>query len=549
MADKPAFDYDYIIIGSGFGGSVSALRLTEKGYRVLVLEKGKWLTGKDFPKTNWNFKRWLWMPLLKFHGLFKLTFFRHVAVLSGVGVGGGSLVYANTLPVPGKKFFEAESWAHLANWEEELRPFYPIALKMLGATPNPRLESGDLALKELAEKIGKAEHFGKTNVAVYFGEAGKTVKDPFFGGAGPDRTGCIFCGGCMLGCRHNAKNTLDKNYLHLAQKHGAVIQAESEVIDVAPLKAADGADGYTIKWHSSTRWFNRKSGTLTSRGVIFSGGVMGTIKLLLKLRKTSLPCLSEQVGQSIRTNSESLIGITTFGKKFDFSKGVAIGSILHTDENSHLEPVRYPAGSGAWRMMMTPMVHGRNIFVRMFRMAKDTLRHPLRTMQAFLVDDLARRTQILLFMQTVNSTLRLKRGILGMKSSISSGESPSAFLPEAKQLADDYARIVDGKPMVLANETLAGIPTTAHILGGAVMGSSELEGVIDAQNRVFGYHNMLICDGSAISANPGVNPSLSITALTERAMSKIPPAATSGVLNNREKIRAVLDAENPLSNP
>jgi len=518
-------DYDYIIIGSGFGGSVSALRLAEKGYRVLVLEKGKWLKEVDFPKTNWNVKRWLWLPVFKFHGLFSLSFFRHVTILGGVGVGGGSLVYANTMPVPDKPFFQSKTWSHLADWEEELKEFYPLALKMRGAAPCPRMETGDTALKQLADQMGKGDQFQQTTVAVYFGEPDVTVPDPYFEGKGPDRTGCIFCGGCMLGCRFNAKNTLDKNYLYLAQQQGAVIQAESEVYDVAPIKAADGADGYRVKWRSSTKFLKSK-GEFTAGGVVFSGGVLGTTRLLLKLKSSSLPELSEKVGCGVRTNSESLVGVTTRDKDKIFSDGVAISSILHTDKHSHVEPVRYSAGSGIWRLLMSPMIRGgkgNNVFVRIIKIVLDLLLHPIANFKAFTVNDWSAKTQILLFMQTIDSTLRLTMGRLGLKSTVDTGDPPSAFIPEAKQIADDYAKIVDGKPMVLLTETVLGIPTTAHILGGVVMGKDAEEGVIDKDNRVFGYKNMYVCDGSMISANIGVNPSLTITALSERAMSKIRP--------------------------
>lgn len=521
MTNQVSYDYDYIIIGSGFGGSVSALRLSEKGYRVLVIEKGKWLKAQDFPKTNWNLKKWLWLPQLKFHGLFKMTFFRHIAVLSGVGVGGGSLVYANTLPIPKDEFFQSKSWSHLADWRKELEPFYPVALRMLGASENPRLQVGDLALKQLAKETGKEEKFKATNVAVYFGEPGVSAEDPFFEGKGPERSGCIFCGGCMLGCRYNAKNTLDKNYLHLAQQNGVKIQAESEVFDVVPIDGETGKSGYRVRWKLSTRYFKKK-GEITAMNVIFSGGVMGTVKLLLRLKQKSLPRLSEKLGYGIRTNSESLIGVTTYDKRTDFSKGVAIGSILHTDEHSHLEPVRYSAGSGAWRILMSPLAFGRNVFIRIFQILADLVLHPIKNLRVWLVDDWAKRTQIMLFMQSLNSTLRFKKNILGMKSVLDTGTRPTSFIPEAKELSEHYARIVKGKPTVLLTETLAGIPTTAHILGGCTMGKNEKEGVIDKNNHVFGYENMMICDGSVISANPGVNPSLTITALTERAMSKIP---------------------------
>lgn len=513
-------DYDYIIIGSGFGGSVSALRLAEKGYKVLVLEKGKRLRGDDFPKTNWNLRRWMWLPRLGMTGLFKLTFFRHVAVVSGVGVGGGSLVYANTLPVPTRNFFKADSWAHLADWEKELEPYYPLAKQMLGASQNPYIRRGDRALQELAREIGKEDSFQTTDVAVYFGKQGVTVPDPYFGGEGPDRTGCNQCGGCMLGCRYNAKNTLDKNYLYFAEKLGVEVLPESEVFDVKPL-SEDGSAGYRVHFRNSLSWFGRKR-SLTASNVIFSGGVLGTVKLLLKLKQSSLPRLSDVLGRRVRTNSESLIGVTTFDKSKSFSEGIAIGSILHTDEHSHLEPVRYSAGSGFWRIFMAPMVSGSNIVVRFVHMMKDLITKPVQNLKVILTDDWSKRTQILLFMQTIDSTLRFRRGLFGMASVKDEGKPPTAFIPEAQDLAHRYGRIIDGKPMTMSTETLLGIPTTAHILGGCPMGKDASEGVVDRNNFVFGYKNMMICDGSMISANPGVNPSLTITALTERAMGLIP---------------------------
>ena len=516
-----ALDYDYIIIGSGFGGSVSALRLTEKGYSVLVLEKGKRLQAKDFPKTNWNLKRWFWLPSLKFFGLFRLSFFRHITILSGVGVGGGSLVYANTLPIPSDEFFTSSAWAHLADWKKELMPFYPVARKMLGTARNPRLETGDLALKKLAKELGKEDRFQPTEVAVFFGEPEKTVPDPYFGGQGPEREGCRFCGGCMTGCRYNAKNSLDKNYLYLAEKNGAVVQAESEVYDVRPLGAPDGSDGYRVFWRQSTRYFKRK-GAFTCKGVVFAGGVLGTVPLLLKLKKKSLPNLSDRIGYRVRTNSESLLGVTTTDKSVSFSNGIAIGSILQVDRFSSVEPVRYASGSGFWRILMSPMVSGSNAVVRLLRVLQEIVRHPIAFLKTYFVDDWARRTQILLFMQTLESTLRFSRGLLGMKSTVDQGKAPTAFIPEAQDIARRFARIAGGRTTALLTETLLGIPTTAHILGGAVMGKNAQEGVIDKDNHVFGYRNMLVCDGSMISANPGVNPSLTITALTERAMSKIP---------------------------
>jgi len=516
MSDEIQFDYDYIIIGSGFGGSASALRLSEKGYKVLVIEKGKWYKNEDFPKRNWNIKKWLWIPFIRLYGFFKITIFKHITTLTGVGVGGGSLVYANTLPIPTKNYFIADSWGHLADWENELKPFYNTALKMMGTTTNPKLSFGDEKLKELAQDLKIEDQFSATDVAVFFGEPEETVPDPYFGGEGPDRAGCNFCGGCMVGCRYNAKNTLDKNYLYFAQKNGAQIQAESEVYDVIP-----NQNGYVVKWKSSTKIF-KKHGQLSSKGIVFAGGALGTVKLLLKLKKNSLPKLSPAVGMNIRTNSESLIGITVPDKQTDFSKGVAIGAILNTDEYSHLETVNYPPGSGFWRIAMSPFAHGNNVIIRILKVIGNFIFHPIKNLKSMFVDDWAKRTQILMLMQTINSTLKFSKGLFGMKSTLTKGKKPTSFIPEAEMLAKKYANKVDGNPTMLLSETILGIPTTAHILGGAVMGESANEGVINKNNQVFGYDNMYICDGSMISANPGVNPSLSILALSERAMSKIP---------------------------
>lgn len=517
------FDTDWVVIGSGFGGSVSALRLAQKGYRVHVIEKGKRWEAQDFPSTNWNIRRWLWIPLIRCFGFFRISLFRHITVLSGVGVGGGSLVYANTLPEPDPRFYRGPSWRHLADWERELAPYFPLARRMLNTAPNPRLETGDQVLREIARALGREEGFRPTSVGIWFGEEGTAVPDPYFGGQGPQRKGCVFCGACMTGCRHEAKNTLDKNYLWLAERLGVEIQPESEVTDVRPLGGEDGSDGYEVRWRQSTRWTG-SGGSLTTRGVVFAGGVLGTVPLLLRLRESSLPRLSDRVGRGVRTNSESLVGVTTFDHRTRFSEGVAIGSILDLGEGSHLEPVRYGEGSGFWRLLMSPLAHGRSTLERLARAFWDLLRHPIRNLRAFFVWDWAKRTQILLFMRTMDGTLRLRRGRFRLKTAHERGEIPTAYVPDARQLAEHFAGKVDGKPMALATETLLGIPTTAHILGGACMGADASEGVIDASNRVFGYRNMLVCDGSMITANPGVNPSLTITALSERAMDRIPPA-------------------------
>ena len=521
MANQ-TFDYDYVIIGSGFGGSVSALRLSEKGYKVLVIEKGKWFTKpEDFPKTNWNLRKWMWMPKLGMQGLFQLTFYRHVGILSGVAVGGGSVVYANTLPIPKSEFFNSGHWNGLEDWENDLKPFYAVAKQMLGAEKHPYMSRSDKAMLQLAKEMGDEKSFDKTDVAVYFGKPDVTVSDPYFDGKGPDRTGCILCGGCMLGCRYNAKNTLDKNYLYLAQQLGAKIIAEKEVYDVVPL-SNDGSDGYEIKFKDSLSYFPKKE-SVKAKAVIFSGGVLGTMDLMLKLKETSLPNLSDTLGTGIRTNSESLIGVTTYDKSVSFSEGIAIGSIVNIDDSRHVEPVKYSEGAGFWRIFMAPMVTGKNIFSRFFNMMKDFVIHPIQNLKVFLVDDWSKRTHILLYMESIDSTLSLKRTGFGfMKTNLDTGPAPTAFNPKAHEIAHKIEKIVNGKAMVMSTETLLGIPTTAHILGGACMGKDASSGVVDKNNNVFNYKNMMVCDGSMMSANPGVNPSLSITAISERAMTKIP---------------------------
>lgn len=515
-------DYDFVIIGSGFGGSVSALRLSEKGYKVLVIEKGKWFkSGNDFAKTNWNLKKWLWAPMLGLQGIMRISLFRHITVMSGVGVGGGSLVYANTLPIPPRSFFEAKSWSHLANWETELEPFYRLARKMLGATQHPYHSKSEKVMATLAEEIGKKESFTKPHLAIYFGKPGETVEDPYFNGQGPDRTGCILCGACMTGCRHNSKNTLDKNYLYLAQIHGTEIIAEREVTNVLPINN-DGSTGYTITHQSSLSLIKNKK-TITAGAVIFSGGVMGTISLLTHLKEKSLPRLSDMLGKRVRTNSESLIGVVSYDQQTDYSEGVAIGSLLHLDERRNLEPVRYGAGSGFWRLLVAPLTHAKSVAGRFTGIFTDWLRHPIDNFKVLTTDDFARRSLVLLYMETIDSTLQLVKSRFGkLGTRVEEGMAPAANNENAFDLARRMAGIMNGKAMLVVSEALLGIPTTAHILGGACMGSNEKEGVIDVNHRVFNYHNMWICDGSTISANPGVNPSLTITALTERAMSKIP---------------------------
>ena len=389
---------------------------------------------------------------------------------------------------------------------------------MLGAVPNPQLFDADQALEKVAENLGRKEHFEHPNLGVYFGEEGKTVNDPYFNGKGPTRTGCNFCGGCMTGCRYNSKNTLDKNYLWLAQDLGAEILAEKEVVDVKPLSS----EGYEVKFRSSTAFF-RRTKTLRSKGIIFSGGVLGTVKLLLKLKQKSLPKLSDKVGDEIRTNNETLISVSTADTDKDLSKGVAIGSLLHTDDDSHLEVVRYSRGSGFWKLLHLPMAEGKTPPQRILNVLGQLVKSPVSWFRTYFVNGWSKSTAVLLFMQSVDSTIRLKKNFFGgMSSGVSTGKRPTADIPASKELTRRYSKAVNGKATSFVLESIAGIPTTAHILGGAVMGADPSQGVINSSNEVFGYKKMYVIDGSMISANPGVNPSLSITAIAERAMSKIP---------------------------
>lgn len=533
--NRDADHFDVIIVGSGFGGSVSAHRLVQKGYRVLMLEKGRRLTASDFPKTNWDLRRWFWAPILGWRGLFSMRFFRHITVFSGVGVGGGSLVYANTLPIPNDDFFAAPSWAHLARWKHELSEHYHTARSMLGAAVNPYQTYPDKILAEVARDLGKAQSHQSTTVAVYFGEPGKTVADPYFGGEGPTRTGCIQCGGCMLGCRFHAKNTLDKNYLYFAEKHGLVLQPDSEVTWVRPIPHQTHPTCYevTAQYGASILPWKRHTRRYKANKVIFAGGVLGTVDLLLKLKghQDGLPHLSPQLGAFVRTNSESLIGVISHKPDVDMSKGIAITSILHTDPHSHLEPVRYPRGSGFFRIMGMPHVGPGTFWQRMWGLLTYTCRHPWRVFKSYTVSDFAKQTMILLYMRTLDGHLRFTRRrrwwhlfCPKLASAVTAGEPPQAAIPEATDLARRIATKVDGEPMSILNETLLNIPSTAHILGGCCMGDSAATGVIDAQHRVHGYDGLYVIDGSAISANPGVNPSLTICALAERAMTFIPAA-------------------------
>lgn len=519
-------EYDYVIIGSGFGGSVSAHRLTQKGYKVLVIEKGKQYHAHTMPKSTRDMKRWLWAPMAGLHGIMKMTLFRHVMVLSGVGVGGGSLVYGATLPTPKPQYFKTGSWAGLSDWEQVLKPHYDTALKMLGAADNPTLTEGDLVIKQLAERLGKVEEFKPARAGIFFsqpGQEGTVTEDPYFNGAGPARRGCIECGGCLTGCPHNAKNSLDKNYLYLARQAGADVIAQTEVTDVSPVGTEDGQQGYLIKTRPVVG--NKKSyPAIFAKGVVFAGGVLGTVPLLLKLKSSgSLSRLSERVGHDIRTNSETLTAVTSDSNTVNFAQGIGIGSILNTDDHSHVEPINYSPKSDFWRWILAPKTTAKTFLGRMFQLTKSVLTEPVANFKSLFAPNWSQRTLYLLFMQHLDSTLTLKRNRFGfLSTSMGDGPPPSCNIPESERVSKGVQEIINGRVTRPLNEAFLGAPSTAHILGGAVMGADEQTGVIDKHNRVFGYHNMYVCDGSAMSANPGVNPSLSITALTEWAMSHVP---------------------------
>jgi cholesterol oxidase len=522
--------FDWIIIGSGFGGSVSALRLAEKGYRVLVVEKGRRFGVDDFPKTNWDLKRWMWMPQVGLRGFFQMSFMKHVTILHGVGVGGGSLTYANTLPTPKLGFFQSKSWAHLADWRRELEPHYATARRMLGSATNPRLTRADEVLREIAADMGRADDFHATDVAVYFGKPGQRAADPYFDGKGPERVGCTFCGACMTGCRVGAKNTLDRNYLYLAERLGAQVLAETEVTAVRPRPGG----GYAVEARASLGRGDRPA--LTADRVIFAGGVMGTVPLLLAMREdpAGLPKLSPRVGDSVRTNNEALMGIIAPSEGEDLSKGIAITSILHTDEHSHLEPVRYGAGSSFFRTMVLPYSPGPTVLARAAGAVRGFAARPGLWARALTVKDFSSHSQILLYMRTLESTISLRLGrsaLTGFKRGLVTtlddpSRAPTPFMPEATDLARRFEEKLKGVTMTLLTETLMGTPSTAHILGGACIGESAETGVIDAKHQVFGYPGLYVADGSAMSANPGVNPSLTITAMTERAMELLPARAS-----------------------
>ncbi len=533
MTDN-GYDYDWLIVGSGFGGSVSALRLAQKGYRVAVLESGRRFADADFAERTAQLRRYHWLPQLGMRGILRTTFFRDLFVLSGCGVGGGSLGYANTLYRARPGFYTNPQWPAMGDWESELEPFYAEAERMLGVATYDRDGTADRLLREYAETVGVAHTYTRTPVGVFLGEPGRTVPDPYFGGQGPPRTGCLRCGSCMIGCRHGAKNTLVKNYLYFAERLGVEVMPERTVTDIRPLGDGSGADGYEVVHERSGALVVRGRASARAHGVIVAAGALGTNRLLQRCRLAgSLARLSDRLGDMVRTNSEAFVAVTApEGSGYDFSRSVAISSSIHTDPDTHIEVVTYGAGGDSQSLLRALMVTSGRRGTRPLHFALAALKHPAQALGALRIRGSARRTIILLVMQSLDNSMRLavKRRHRGGAVTLRTEQDPQHpnpdHIPAAYDAARWFAARVGGSAYSGITEAVLGIPLSAHILGGAVIGADAGSGVIDTRHRVFGYENLLVCDGAAVPANVGANPSLTITAMAERAMSFIPEKPT-----------------------
>ncbi len=510
-------DYDVVVVGSGFGGSVAALRLAEKGYRVGVLEAGRRFADHELPTTSWQLRRFLWAPALGCYGIQRIHLLRNLVVLAGAGVGGGSLNYANTLYRPPEAFFDDPQWAHLADWRAELDPHYDQAQRMLGVTTYPGHTAADEVMQQVARDMGVLKSYQPTPVGVFFGPPGEEADDPYFGGTGPRRTGCIECGSCMTGCRVGAKNTLVKNYLYLAERAGAMVHALTTVTAVRP--QPDGT------WRlDAVRTGKRWRRTIRANQVVLAAGTWGTQQLLHRMRDDGvLPRLSPRLGELTRTNSEAIVGAsrTTVDPRRDFSRGVAITSSFYPDEHTHIEPVRYGRGSNAMGLLQTVSTDGESGTPRWRQLLRFVTEHPIRTARLLSVRHWSERTVILLVMQAVDNSLTTYRRSGRLTSRYGHGEPNPTFIPAGFQASHLTAKHIGGTAGSTWGE-LFEIPMTAHFLGGCPMGATAAEGVIDAYHRVHGYPGLSIVDGSAVSANLGVNPALTITALAERAFALWP---------------------------
>ncbi|MDQ3677592.1 MAG: GMC family oxidoreductase [Actinomycetota bacterium] len=534
MAAPARYDFDWLVVGSGFGGSVSAWRLTEKGYRVGVLESGRRFTDEDFPRSTWDIRRYFFAPRLGLRGIFRLSLFKDVTIVSGAGVGGGSLGYASTLYRARPRFYADAQWAGLDDWERTLAPHYDEAERMLGVTHVTADDRGDDLLRDFGKHLGVEDTYAKTRVGIYMGAPGETVADPYFGGAGPPRTGCTHCGRCMVGCRVGAKNTLPKNYLWLAELGGAQVLPEREVVDVRPLGRGDGADGYAVISQRAGAWLRKERRTHTAKNVVLAAGPLGTNRLLQRCRLGgSLPRISPRLGRLVRTNSESILAVTAPKHSgIDFSERVAITGSIYPDEDTHIETVVYGRAGDSMNLLHTLLVGDGTRITRPLKLLSAAVRHPVSFVRVCNPRGWSERTIILLVMQTHDNAITLvptrnRFGGLRLQTGQDSDKPTPTFIPVANDAAEWIAKQIGGIPQSSVLEALASIPTTAHILGGAVIARSPEEGVVDARHRVFGYENLLVCDGSVVPANVGVNPSLTITARTERALSFVPEAGAA----------------------
>jgi cholesterol oxidase len=512
---------DVVVVGSGFGGSTAALRLTEKGYRVAVLEAGRRFDASSLPKTSWRLRSFLWAPMLGCYGIQRLSLLRDVLILSGAGVGGGSLVYANTLYEPPPPFYSDRQWAHITDWRDELAPFYEQASRMLGVVPNPTRTPADEVLQAVADELGVGGSFHIAPVGVWFGEPGVEVDDPYFGGRGPSRRGCIQCGECMTGCRHGAKNTLLENYLYLAEQAGAQVWPLTTVTHIRPVAGG----GYLVDTVRTGRPGRRQRRTFSAGQVVLAAGTMGTQRLLHRMRDEGLlPSLSGRLGELTRTNSEAILGARTFRPDVDYSHGVAITSSFHPDSQTHIEPCRYGRGSNAMGLLSTILADP-GAGPRVLAWLREVARHPALAARNLSLRRWSEQTIIALVMQTRDNsiTCHTKRTLLGRRltSSQGHGQPNPRWIPAGHEVVRRMAERIGGFAAGGWNDVF-NIPMTAHFLGGVVIGDSSEHGVIDPYQRVYGNPGLHVADGSAVSANLGVNPALTITAQAERAMALWP---------------------------
>lgn len=527
-------DFDWLIVGSGFGGSVSALRLAEKGYRVGVIERGRRYSDKDLPKSAWQFSKHLWAPGLGLKGIMSNMLFRHVLTNGQNGVGGGSLVYGGVLFRARPEFFQDAQWAGLGDWSVRLQPHYKEAERMLGANTSPYGSFNQKLSQEMAEHFGDKESYSLAPVAVFFGESGKTVKDPYFGGEGPDRTGCTRCGECLIGCRAGAANSLTKNYLWFAEKKGVQVLPERQVVDVTPIGAKDGSDGYLVTTERPGAWFNRDRQVHTARGVVFAGGAVGTNTLLANCKhRGSLPRISDRLGDLVRTNSETVVG-ARMPESNQSWKDVTVSSRLTIDGDTQVEILTYGPNADFYSLFFTQLVGDGNRLTRPFKWVGNMVKHPVNAVKLLWPFGWSRDTLLMLVMQARDNSIRLraKKRLFGRGFRMVTEEAlekPAPVFVEAGHRAAQWlAQRTGGIPLSSVAEVV-NIPTTVHIFGGAFIGKDASSGVVDENLHVFGYQNLLVCDAAAMPANPGVNPALTITAIAEYGMAQIPASIQSAI--------------------